>query len=159
MDAVRRHAMEEALTEALSGGLSASAAAKHAEQAATKAAKLAARQAKRITGPIISSAWDFFEAVYYGGTVTEGFLRGAGTLVGTYSGGFLGEERLGRVGYLVGSHLGSWIGGRVGLMVYDVVNGVVFVSGLSPAADGGAAEEYTPPQEETVESSDGWGIL
>ncbi|MQM19588.1 hypothetical protein Taro_052595 [Colocasia esculenta] len=127
VEKVRRQAIEVALTEAMSGGLNPSAAAKQAEKAGAKAAKLASRQAKRILGPIISSGWDFFEAVYFGGTMTEGFLRGAGTLVGTYVGGFLGEERLGRVGYLMGSHLGSWIGGRIGLMVYDVVNGVSYL--------------------------------
>ncbi|GJY19057.1 hypothetical protein Tco_0390548 [Tanacetum coccineum] len=30
-------------------------------------------------------------------------------------------------GYLVGSELGSWAGGRIGLMVYDIVNGVHFL--------------------------------
>uniref|UniRef100_A0A1D1YV11 Uncharacterized protein n=1 Tax=Anthurium amnicola TaxID=1678845 RepID=A0A1D1YV11_9ARAE len=127
VEGVRRRAIEVALTEALSGGLIPSAAAKQAEKAGAKAAKLASRQAKRVLGPIISSGWDFFEAMYYGGSVTEGFLRGTGTLLGTYVGGFLGEERLGRVGYLMGSHLGSWVGGRIGLMVYDVVNGVSYV--------------------------------
>ncbi|KAE8678647.1 lon protease-like protein 1 [Hibiscus syriacus] len=68
-----------------------------------------------------------FEAIYYGGTIAEGFLRGTGTLFCAYGGGFLGEQSLGRVGYLVGSHLGSWVGGRIGLMVYDVVNGVHYL--------------------------------
>ncbi|XP_078445261.1 uncharacterized protein LOC144714404 [Wolffia australiana] len=139
VESVRRRALEAALAEALSGGMGAAAAAKHANQAAAKAAKLATRQAKRVTGPIISSAWDFFEAVYYGGTMAEGLLRGTGTLVGTYGGGFAGEERLGRVGYLLGSHLGSWIGGRIGLMLYDVVEGVVFVLGLSPDSQSGTS--------------------
>ncbi|GJV00238.1 hypothetical protein Tco_1329508 [Tanacetum coccineum] len=40
---------------------------------------------------------------------------------------YLGEERFGRFGYLVGSELGSWAGGRIGLMVYDIVNGVHFL--------------------------------
>ncbi|CAA6662003.1 unnamed protein product [Spirodela intermedia] len=168
VESVRRRAIEIALAEAVSGGLSAPAAAKQAEQAGAKAAKLATRKAKRIVGPIISSGWDFFEAIYLGGTLTEGFLRGTGTLVGTYVGGFLGEERLGRVGFLVGSHLGSWVGGRIGLMVYDVVNGVSFAFQLYPAEEGGAAaeaadggggdQEYSTP-EETAESSDGWGFL
>ncbi|KAJ0979911.1 hypothetical protein J5N97_015385 [Dioscorea zingiberensis] len=127
VEKVRQHATEIALTEALTGGLSASAAAKEAQKAGTKAAKQATRQAKRITGPIISSGWDFFEAIYYGGTMTEGFLRGIGTLLGTYAGGFHGEERLGKLGYLMGSHLGSWVGGRIGLMVYDVVNGLHYL--------------------------------
>lgn len=124
VERARHTALETALTDAVSQGMSAKDAAKHAQKEGVKAAKLAKRQAKRIIGPIISSGWDFFEALYYGGTVTEGFLRGSGTLFGAYSGGFLGEQRLGRFGYLVGSHLGSWVGGRIGLMVYDVVNGV-----------------------------------
>ncbi|XP_072959325.1 uncharacterized protein [Typha angustifolia] len=127
VERVRQQATEKSLTEALTGGLSASDAAKKAQKDGAKAAKLASRQAKRIVGPIISSGWDFFEAIYYGGSMTEGFLRGTGTLCGTYAGGFHGEQRLGRFGYLVGSHLGSWVGGRIGLMVYDVVNGVNFL--------------------------------
>lgn len=124
VEKVRQRATEMALVEGLKEGLSASEAAKQAQKTGAKAAKLATRQAKRIVGPISSSGWDFFEAIYYGGTTTEGFLRGAGTLCGTYAGGFHGEQRLGRLGYLGGSHLGSWIGGRIGLMIYDVVNGV-----------------------------------
>ncbi|QCE07266.1 hypothetical protein DEO72_LG9g2283 [Vigna unguiculata] len=120
----RTLAIESALVDAVGQGMSPKDSAKHAQKEGKKAAKLASRQAKRIIGPIISSGWDFFEAIYYGGTLTEGFLRGTGTLFGTYGGGFLGEQRLGRFGYLVGSHMGSWVGGRIGLMVYDVVNGV-----------------------------------
>lgn len=127
VERARHHAIELALIDALSQGIPAKDAAKQAQIEGAKAAKLATRQAKRIIGPIISSGWDFFEAIYYGGTITEGFLRGTGTLVGTYSGGFLGEQRLGRLGYLMGSTLGSWVGGRIGLMVYDVVNGVHFL--------------------------------
>ncbi|ERN02132.1 hypothetical protein AMTRI_Chr02g223400 [Amborella trichopoda] len=127
VEKVRQKAIEMALSEALSQGLSVSAATKQAQQAGAKAAKLATRKAKRIIGPIISSGWDFFEAIYYGGTMTEGFLRGTGTLFGAYMGGFQGEQKLGRVGYLIGSHLGSWVGGRIGLMVYDVVNGVHYL--------------------------------
>ncbi|KAJ6762574.1 hypothetical protein OIU79_023343 [Salix purpurea] len=112
----------------------------------TKAAKLAKRQAKRIIGPVISSGWDFFEALYYGSTIAEGFLRGSGTLVGAYAGGFLGDERLGRVGYLVGSHLGSWFGGRIGLMVYDVVNGVHY---LLQFVRGEGSEVYESPPDES----------
>lgn len=123
----RQTALEAALVDALSQGLTAQDAAKQAQKEGAKAAKLARRQAKRIIGPIISSGWDFFEAIYYGGTLAEGFLRGTGTLFGTYAGGFLGEQRLGRFGYLIGSQLGSWVGGRLGLMVYDVVNGVHFL--------------------------------
>lgn len=127
VERVRHTALETALADAITQGMSAKEAAKHAQKEGVKAAKLAKRQAKRIIGPIISSGWDFFEALYYGGTVTEGFLRGSGTLFGAYAGGFVGEQKLGRFGYLIGSHLGSWIGGRIGLMVYDVVNGVHFL--------------------------------
>lgn len=127
VEGARNKAIEAALTDALSQGMSAKDAAKEGQKEGAKAAKLATRQAKRIIGPIISSGWDFFEALYYGGTMTEGFLRGTGTLFGTYSVGFVGEQRFGRFGYLLGSHLGSWIGGRIGLMVYDVVSGVHFL--------------------------------
>lgn len=93
--------MEASLADAISQGMEAKAAAKQAQKDGAKAAKMATRKAKRIIGPIISSGWDFFEAIYYGGTVTEGFLRGTGTLFGTYFVGYLGEERYGRFGYLV----------------------------------------------------------
>lgn len=127
VEKARHDAIQSALVDAASQGMSPIASEKHALKQGKKAAKLATRKANRITGPIISSGWDFFEAVYYGGTFTEGFLRGTGTLFGTYGVGFMGEQRLGRFGYLVGSQLGSWIGSRIGLMVYDVANGVHFV--------------------------------
>ncbi|KAG6702349.1 hypothetical protein I3842_07G030300 [Carya illinoinensis] len=127
VEKVRRTAFETALVDAVSQRMSPTDAAKLAEKEGAKAAKLATRQAKRIIGPIISSGWDFFEAIYYGGTMTEGFLRGTGTLLGAYAGGFLAEERLGKIGYLVGSHLGGWVGGRIGIMIYDVVNGVQYL--------------------------------
>ncbi|KAJ4833580.1 hypothetical protein Tsubulata_025038 [Turnera subulata] len=127
VEKARNVAIERGLLDALGQGLSPQDAAKQAQKEGAKAAKLATRQAKRIVGPIISSGWDFFEALYYGGTVTEGFLRGGGTLVGAYTGAYAGELSLGRVGYLLGSHLGSWVGGRIGLMVYDVVNGVHYL--------------------------------
>ncbi|KAL6579069.1 hypothetical protein OROMI_009285 [Orobanche minor] len=123
----RNQAMEIALADAVAQGMSPKDAAKVAQKEGAKAAKLATRKAKRIIGPIISSGWDFFEAIYFGGTTTEGFLRGTGTLFSTYYVGFIAEQRFGRLGYLVGSHLGSWIGGRIGLMVYDVVNGVHYM--------------------------------
>ncbi|KAJ8529616.1 hypothetical protein K7X08_036451 [Anisodus acutangulus] len=66
----------------------------------------------------------FIEALYLGSTTTEGVLRGSGTLFGAYWVGYLGEQTMGRFGYLVGSELGSWVRGKVGLMVYDLVNGV-----------------------------------
>ncbi|XP_027114833.1 uncharacterized protein LOC113761151 [Coffea eugenioides] len=131
VERARNQAIESALGDALAQGLVAKDAAKLVQKEGAKAAKLATRQAKRIIGPIISSGWDFFEALYFGGTMTEGFLRGTGTLFGTYSVGFIGEERFGRFGYLVGSHLGSWVGGRIGLMVYDVVNGVHYLLQVS----------------------------
>ncbi|PIN01520.1 hypothetical protein CDL12_25969 [Handroanthus impetiginosus] len=127
VESKRNEAIETALADAVAQGMAAKDAAKVAQKEGAKAAKLAKRQAKRIIGPIISSGWDFFEALYFGGTITEAFLRGTGTLFGTYYVGFLGEHRFGRVGYLVGSHLGSWVGGRIGLMVYDVVNGIHYI--------------------------------
>ncbi|XP_006649963.1 uncharacterized protein LOC102722941 [Oryza brachyantha] len=127
MERVRQRAIEKALADAVTEGLSPADAAKQAQKVGAKAAKVAARQAKRILGPIISSGWDFFEAMYFGGSMTEGFLRGIGTLFGTYAGGFHGEERLGKLGYLAGSHLGSWVGGRIGLMIYDVINGLNYM--------------------------------
>nr|ABK21994.1 unknown [Picea sitchensis] len=127
VESTRQRAIENALNEALSGGLSVSAATKQAQKEGAKAAKLASRQARRIIGPILSSGWDFFEALYYGGSIIEGCMRGAGTLVGAYIGGFQGEQRLGRFGYLVGSQLGSWFGGRVGLMFYDIISGAQYL--------------------------------
>lgn len=168
VERARHKAIEIALTDALTQGMSASDAAKQAQKEGAKAAKLATRQAKRIIGPIISSGWDFFEAIYYGGTMTEGFLRGTGTLFGAYAGGFVGEQRLGKVGYLMGSHLGSWIGGRIGLMVYDVVNGVHYLLQFvqteetaeyeTPYVSSEASEDssvYETPAYESSESSEG----
>lgn len=123
----RNAAIETALADAIAQGMAAKDAARLAQTEGAKAAKLATRKAKRIIGPIISSGWDFFEAMYFGGTITEGFLRGTGTLFGTYYVGFIGEERFGRLGYLVGSHLGSWVGGRIGLMAYDVTSGIHYM--------------------------------
>ncbi|CAI9271778.1 unnamed protein product [Lactuca saligna] len=99
----RNKEIEASLADAISKGMEAKAAAKQAQKDGAKAAKMAPRKAKRIIGPIISSGWDFFEAIYYGGTVTEGFLKGTGTFSRTYFAGYLGEERYGRFGYLVGS--------------------------------------------------------
>ncbi|KAL6955970.1 hypothetical protein U1Q18_045043 [Sarracenia purpurea var. burkii] len=169
VERARLQAIEKALVDALSQGLIAKDAAKQAQKEGAKAAKLATRQAKRIIGPIISSGWDFFEAIYYGGTVAEGFLRGTGTLFGTYAIGFLGEQRFGRFGYLVGSELGSWFGGRIGLMVYDVANGVHYLlhfinpeeetevseTPASESSDSEAEETkaYNAPTLENVEAS------
>uniref|UniRef100_A0A7N0VJ20 Uncharacterized protein n=1 Tax=Kalanchoe fedtschenkoi TaxID=63787 RepID=A0A7N0VJ20_KALFE len=67
----RQKAIETVLADATAQGL----AAKFAQKEGEKAAKLVTCQAKRIVGPIISSVWDFFEAVCYGGTMAEVFLR------------------------------------------------------------------------------------
>ncbi|KAL3538269.1 hypothetical protein ACH5RR_001635 [Cinchona calisaya] len=150
VERARNQAIETALTDAVSQGLAAKDAAKLAQKEGAKAAKLATRQAKRIIGPIISSGWDFFEALYFGGTMTEGFLRGIGTLFGTYSVGFIGEQRFGRFGYLLGSHLGSWVGGRVGLMVYDVVSGVHYLLQLSQLEESKIIDH---PSDEVYESA------
>lgn len=147
VEKVRQRTIEVALTDALKEGLTASAASKQAQKVGQKAAKLASRQAKRILGPILSSGWDFFEAVYYGGTIMEGVLRGIGTLFGTYAGGYHGEEILGKLGYLLGSHLGSWVGGRIGLMVYDICNGLAhilqfFTLDGTTSSDLGVSEDF-----------------
>lgn len=170
VERVRQQAIEQALAEAISEGRSPADAAKLAQKVGAKSAKLASRQAKRILGPIISSGWDFFEAMYFGGSMTEGFLRGTGTLLGTYMGGFHGEQRVGgRIGYLMGSHIGSWIGARVGLMVYDVVNGVGYLVNFVQTEEGNQSQSgyeneykreesseesqyYERPDEETQES-------
>ncbi|XP_021772410.1 uncharacterized protein LOC110736500 [Chenopodium quinoa] len=157
VELARSRAIESTLSDAMSQGLQAKVAANQAAKEGKKAAKLASRQARRITGPIISSGWDFFEAIYFGGTMTEGFLRGGGTLVGTYSVGFLGEQRFGRFGYLVGSQVGSWVGGRIGLMVYDVVNGVNYLLQFSQSE---VSEIYDPQDvyasQDVYESQEGY---
>ncbi|KAL8155448.1 uncharacterized protein LOC141664596 [Apium graveolens] len=123
----RQKSVKNALDDAASQGLSGKQAEKHAKKEGDKAAKRADRNADRVLGPIVSSGWDFFEVMYYGGTITEGFLRAGGTLVGTYAVGFLAQQRFGRFGYLLGSTFGSWIGGRIGLLVFDIVNGVHYL--------------------------------
>lgn len=156
VERVRHSALESSLVDALAQGLSAKEAAQQAQKEGAKAAKLASRQAKHIIGPVISSGWDFFEAVYYGGTLTEGFLRGTGTLFGAYTGGFLGEQQFGRFGYLVGSHLGSWVGGRIGLMVYDVISGVHFLLQFAQGEENEAPEISVDEKFEAAESSYGY---
>ncbi|KAF8098285.1 hypothetical protein N665_0269s0011 [Sinapis alba] len=151
VEKARNIAIEKALHEALVKGMAANEAAKDAQNAGAKAAKTATRQAKRIIGPIVAAGWDFFEALYFGGTLTEGFLRGSGTLVGAYSGGYVGEQRFGRFGYLVGSHLGNWIGARVGLMVYDVVNGLNFF--LETYQSGESYEDQSTYKTEETQST------
>lgn len=156
VEKVRQQVTEQALADALKEGLSASEAAKQAQTSGTKAAKLASRQAKRILGPIISSGWDFFEAIYYGGTMTEGFLRGTGTLFGTYVFGYHGEQRFGKIGYFGGSHLGSWVGGRIGLMLYDVVNGISYMIQYVESNDNDSSYKrvYEDEQNERYENSE-----
>lgn len=127
VERARDLAIETALADAVTQGLPPKDATKQARKKGSKATKQATEQADRIIGPMFSSGWDFFEDIYYGGTITEGFLTGSGTLVGTYAGGFLGEKSLGNFGYLIGSHLGSWVGNRIGLMMYDVIRGVHFL--------------------------------
>uniref|UniRef100_J3L0I2 Uncharacterized protein n=1 Tax=Oryza brachyantha TaxID=4533 RepID=J3L0I2_ORYBR len=122
-----RRAVEGALADAARDGVPHAEAARRAHRVGATAAKLAGRQAERVLGPVVSSGWDLFEAMYLGGSMTEGFLRGTGTLFGTYVGGFHGDDRMGKLGYLAGSHLGSWAGGRIGLMVYDVVSGLNYM--------------------------------
>ncbi|KAG9138179.1 hypothetical protein Leryth_001407, partial [Lithospermum erythrorhizon] len=155
VESARNQAIETALVDALSQGMDAKAAATHSQNEGKKAAKLATRQNKRIIGPIISSGWDFFESLYYGGTVIEASLRGTGALFGTYYFGFVGERKLGRVGYLVGSQVGSWIGGEIGLMVYDLVNGVYFFLEFSEQGEtnGRSDESYEPIAFETSDGS------
>ncbi|KAL3814632.1 hypothetical protein ACJIZ3_015900 [Penstemon smallii] len=162
----RNRAIETALADAVAQGMTAKAAAEVAQKEGAKAAKLATRKAKRIIGPIISAGWDFFEALYFGGTITEGFLRGTGTLFGTYYVGFIGEQRFGRFGYLVGSHLGSWVGGRIGLMVYDIVDGIHFMLQFTQPAENqvyditsndletwsSISDEPTPPADESFDA-------
>ncbi|QHO38834.1 uncharacterized protein DS421_4g123880 [Arachis hypogaea] len=59
------------------------------------------KKARRVIGFMISSGWDFFEVVYYGGSDAEGAIRGSGSLFGIYLGGFFGEQRLDILGFLV----------------------------------------------------------
>lgn len=127
VDKVARETTEAAMREKLSEGGSLEEAIKWAYQEGNAAKKRATRQAKHVVGPLISSAWDFFETIWVGGTLAEGAIRGTGTLFGSYAGGIIGEGRLGWVGFLVGSQMGSWIGGRIGLMAYDVGKGVQYL--------------------------------
>lgn len=124
---VREKAAAEALKDGLSQGLSYREASKRACEEGNAAAKRAFLHAKHIMRHLISSGWDVFETLYVGGTVGEGLMRGGSTLLGSYGGGYMGEQRLGWIGFLVGSHVGSWVGGRVGLMAYDVGNGVQYI--------------------------------
>ena len=124
---VREAAEAEVVKAGLSQGLSYGEASKKACEEGNAAARRAFLQAKHIMRHLISSGWDVFETLYVGGTIGEGLMRGSGTLLGSYTGGYMGEQRLGWIGFLVGSHMGSWAGGRIGLMAYDVGNGVQFL--------------------------------
>lgn len=110
----------EATHNALAANLPAEAAREAGEAAATRA-KLHVRH---VMGPVLSACWDLFETMYVGGSAAEGMVRSLGTLVGAYGGGIAGEGKMGWVGFVGGSQVGGWAGGRVGLMVYDVWNGV-----------------------------------
>lgn len=128
---VGQRSFEISYANALAEGKTGQVASKEATGARSKAEKLASRKARRVLGPFSAAAWDMFEALYYGGTMFEASMRGLGTIGGTYLGGLQGESNLGRIGYLIGSHLGSWIGGRVGLMLYDISIGIHFlINGL-----------------------------
>jgi hypothetical protein len=127
VEKARQKAYDIAVKKGIADGLAINVAREKATKLGKEAAKLASRKHKRITGPIISGAWEFFEVLYYRGTIIEAGMKGVGTLAGTYFGGGFGEQRLNwpssRIGYLVGSHVGSWIGGEVGVMLNDVCNG------------------------------------
>ncbi|KAJ6414111.1 hypothetical protein OIU84_006849 [Salix udensis] len=157
VERARNLAIEHSLLDTIGQGMSAQDAAKTAQKEGGKGSK-AGKAANKTHHRSCYFFWMgfFFEALYYGGTVTEGFLRGSGTLVGAYTGGFLGEERLGRVGYLVGSHLGSWVGGRIGLMVYDVVDGVHYLLQFAQGEDGEVHETSTYANFEVSEDSQGY---
>jgi hypothetical protein len=124
-------AYDIAFSKGISEGMAINAAQDKAAKLAKEAAKVASRKHKRITGPIVSGGWEFFEVLYYSGTYFEALLKGAGALIGTYVGGGLGEQRLNwphpRIGYLVGSHIGSWLGGEAGLVFHDLSNGAQFL--------------------------------
>lgn len=147
VEKARQRAYDIALNKGITDGLAINAAREKAAKLGKEAGKLASSKHKRITGPVISGAWDFFEVLYYGGTLVEGLLKGAGTLAGTYVGGGLGEQRLSwpstRIGFLVGSQIGSWLGGEVGLMAYDVCNGARLLTISLGEFFGGTTETAT----------------
>ncbi|XP_049388831.1 uncharacterized protein LOC125853201 [Solanum stenotomum] len=128
---VRNEATKEAVQESLSKGLSLEDAVKTGQQVGNAVAKRASLQAKHIMGPMVSSGWDFFETIYVGGTLYEAIIRSVGTLLGSYIGGIIGEGKTRWLGFLLGSQFGSWIGGRLGLILYDVGNGLQFLLQLT----------------------------
>lgn len=143
----RQRSYEISFAGSLREGKSTKVATKEANTAGAHAEKMASRQTRRMLGPISAAVWDMFEALYFGGSLVEATVRGMGTMGGTYIGGFQGEEALGRIGYFIGSHIGSWIGGRVGLMIYDLSVGIQHLfqgermEGVSMVADN--AEEFS----------------
>ncbi|XP_015086217.1 uncharacterized protein LOC107029336 [Solanum pennellii] len=128
---VRNEATKEAVQESLSRGLSLEDAVRTGQQVGNAVAKRASLQAKHIMGPMVSSGWDFFETIYVGGTLYEAMIRSVGTLMGSYIGGIIGEGKNRWLGFLLGSQFGSWIGGRLGLILYDVGNGLQFLLQLT----------------------------
>ncbi|PIN15604.1 hypothetical protein CDL12_11748 [Handroanthus impetiginosus] len=90
-----------------------------AREEGNAAARRALRVARHIMGPMLNAGMDLLETIYLGGSVAEGMVRGSGTFVGAYVGGIMGD---GWLGFVVGSQFGSWIGGRIGLVAYDIGN-------------------------------------
>lgn len=138
---VRVAATQESLAENLCGGQSLEEAIKLAGEAGNASARRASLQAKHIMVPGITCGWDLFETIYVGGTLAEGVARGIGAFVGAYSGGVVGEGDLGWLGFVVGSRMGAWIGGRIGLMAYDVGSGVQYLS-VAMKQRGGALTQF-----------------
>ncbi|KAH6808524.1 hypothetical protein C2S51_029632 [Perilla frutescens var. frutescens] len=123
---VRSEAAQRSLAADLSDKQDFDAAVAAAREEGEAAARRAKRHWRHVMGPVLSAGWDLFETLYVGGGAAEAVVRSAGTLVGAYGGGIAGEGRMGWVGFVAGSQVGSWAGGRVGLMVFDVWNGVRF---------------------------------
>ncbi|KAG6545792.1 hypothetical protein Mapa_012753 [Marchantia paleacea] len=153
VEKAKSRAYENAYHKAITEGLAINVARDKATKLGKEAGKLASRKHKRITGPLIAGAWDFFEVMYYGGTLVEGSMKAAGTLGGTWVGGFFGELKLGRLGYMIGSQVGSWIGGELGLMVYDVCNGMrLLTAAVTDFLNGVSSEQVEYTEGETVDS-------
>ncbi|KAG9145786.1 hypothetical protein Leryth_011211 [Lithospermum erythrorhizon] len=117
-------ATKKALEEHLARGKSSEDAIKAARATGKAASRRASLQWKHVMGPLLSAGWDLFETIYVGGSSDEGLVRCCGTFFGAFVGGLIGEGKLGWLGFLLGSQFGSWIGSRVGLMLFDVSNGV-----------------------------------
>ncbi|KAL2636256.1 hypothetical protein R1flu_007735 [Riccia fluitans] len=153
VEKAKTRAYDLAYKKAVTEGLAHNVAKGKANKLGKEAGKLASRKHKRITGPLIAGAWDFFEVMYYGGSLLEGMMNGAGTVGGTWVGGALGEMKLGRVGYMIGSQVGSWIGGELGLMAYDVCNGMrLLAATVVDFFNGGSPEQVEYTQEGTLDS-------